>query len=187
MARKSYQEKPSSNHVAIFRDILDELIALTPEHAKQELVMQYEEDYKKRCDFIDKIIFEKKRIKNINETEEEKSLRNKIALATTSKKTRRAKESGYKENKMMKKEIVRVKIFQLLRQSEYGHLVDECTLSDVAYIFNITRERIRQIENKCILFMKNPAVLKELSKDGKIESILDHLDLALEYKKRHRR
>ena len=76
---------------------------------------------------------------------------------------------------------------RLLRQSEYGYLISECTVTEIAQILNVSHERARQIEDKCIRFLQNPTMLKELSKDGNLDILNEYKESAIEHRSRNRK
>jgi hypothetical protein len=66
------------------------------------------------------------------------------------------------DNKKTRDEII-----CMMLDTEYGHLVSDSTLEEVAYIYGITRERVRQLQDNAI--GKRNSVGK-LVRKGKIHS-----------------
>ncbi|RYA23925.1 hypothetical protein CRU96_05820 [Malaciobacter halophilus] len=147
-----------SNHAIVFKYILEELISKIPNWKKKKIYNQHCKKVQKRNNTKAKLI-----------------------------KTKNKSKIEYAEKPMKEDDYICFHVVLKLLETEYAAFIDTCTLSEIGYILNISRERVRQVEYKGIMKIKSPKLLHGLNKNNAIEAIMEYKEHAIQRKNTKRR
>lgn len=88
--------------------------------------------------------------------------------------TKDVHHKSLKEPVMKITEYMKVKITLMLLDSSWNFLInDSLTLEEIGELFDLSRERVRQIERSAATKFKNLSLLKQLNINNEIETILE--------------
>lgn len=157
--------------VIVLKNILDMMVVSIPHSAKIDLLEEYKEDMANRNHITNKAYI----AANISKGKK---------VNVSKKKKDNEDKKKYNEQKIKDTEVIRFKVLLKLFDCKYGKVMTNATLAEVGYVLGISREAIRQIENRVLAKFKNPNLLKELDKIKGISDIYEHKELAMEFKKK---
>lgn len=97
-----------------------------------------------------------------------------LLIGKRKQKANKEKTSVYNSRPMDIMDFLKSKIALMLLDSNLNFLVSSgMNLEEIGEIYNISRERVRQIENKSLVVFRNLNLLKALNVDNQIDDILD--------------
>lgn len=159
--------------IQVFKEMVEDFYNSIPQDKKIEMYEQHLKDTKARNKIREEIL------KNKDSSKIDRSiLDNSILLSGKRKKKKlamnEAKESFYNLKPLKLTEFIKSKIALMIIDSNWNFLLSGgLTLDEIGNIYSISKERIRQIENRVTAFVRSLNALKVLNKDGKVEDILD--------------
>lgn len=161
--------------IQVFKEMVDDFYNSIPQNKKIEMYDQHLKDTKTRND-VRKEILKNKDSSKIDQ----EMLNNSVLLANKRKRKKKklamneAKESLYNLKPLGIVDFIKSKIALMIIDSKCNFLVNgDLTLEEIGLVYNISKERIRQIEDRAVAFARNLNALKTLNKDGKVEDILN--------------
>lgn len=159
-------------NVQIFKNIVEQLYSSIPNEKKLEMY----EQHKLEVDIKNK--FKKSLIHSKDEDTTNDILDKSILLNKKKKilnKNYKSKDA-YSMKYMPIIDYIKCKIVLMLLDSKYSYLVSGgLTLDEIGYLFDFSRERIRQVENNGLRIFKNIKLLKAMNLNKEIDDIVDSL------------